>query len=725
MQKRFGDNLSPVVKYWIFLIGIILAIFTVIFGSFVASYLNLPPEDQPLAEQLFAKLLPFPFLGSLLLVVIICSLVSLIFQYYIIPVLRLAEQTRLITAANPEHRITTRGARELRILAEVINESAEAYQALQAEVDAKVQTANLTLRQERNRFAALMSQLPYGVLVCNRDGTILLYNREAQQMLEKQEPGEPPEARLGGVVGLGRSVFGLLDREPIVHMLEVMNQAHAHGQLMPAPGLMTKLCGRRFLRVNMAAITDPDQDPFDINGFVLSLEDISAEVDADNQRDRQLQELIDAVQLSMGQIQSGVGAICSMPGAGGEACERHRHTLHQVSRDLENHLALAREFYTHHRQGYGTRENVLAGTLLDILARNLKERFQLAVESQVEQSCWLKIDSYSFVQLITQLAGQLRAESRIDRLALRVGATDQIARLSLSWPGTRIASRVVADWQVSPLFMDRSGTKDSPHTIVARHGGALHLDEPEPGFCSGVHLTLPLALTETGAELPSLVQPRPISYEFDLFHQPVHRELAEVPLSRLTFVAFDTETTGLDPSQGDEIVQIGAVRIVNGRLQPNEVVDQLVNPQRHVPLSSVKIHGIQPELLDAQPTIEQVLPQFHRFVKGAVLVAHNAAFDMRFLQLKQQSTGLRFDNPVLDTLLLSSLVHPNQHGHSLDEVALRFNVRVAGRHTAFGDALVTAEVLLKLLPLLEAQGIVTLQDALQASASSRFVRLKY
>jgi DNA polymerase-3 subunit epsilon len=107
------------------------------------------------------------------------------------------------------------------------------------------------------------------------------------------------------------------------------------------------------------------------------------------------------------------------------------------------------------------------------------------------------------------------------------------------------------------------------------------------------------------------------------------------------------------------------------------------------------------------------------------LVAHNAAFDMRFLQLKEEATGLQFDNPVLDTLLLSSVVHPNQEGHSLDAIAERFNITIVGRHTALGDALVTAEILLKLIPLLEAQGIRTLEEALKASIKSPFVKIRY
>ncbi|HQY07688.1 MAG TPA: exonuclease domain-containing protein, partial [Burkholderiaceae bacterium] len=108
-----------------------------------------------------------------------------------------------------------------------------------------------------------------------------------------------------------------------------------------------------------------------------------------------------------------------------------------------------------------------------------------------------------------------------------------------------------------------------------------------------------------------------------------------------------------------------------------------------------------------------------------VLVAHNAAFDMRFLQLKEERTGLRFDHAVLDTLLLSAVVHPNQESHRLEAIAERFEINVIGRHTALGDAMVTAEVLIRLIPLLAEKGIHTLRQAREAQQQTYYARLKY
>lgn len=219
---------------------------------------------------------------------------------------------------------------------------------------------------------------------------------------------------------------------------------------------------------------------------------------------------------------------------------------------------------------------------------------------------------------------------------------------------------------------------------------------------------------------------RPVFYDFDLFaHRDTGQALEDRPLAALSFTIFDTETTGLDPAGGDEILQIGAVRMVNGKLLRGERFDQLVDPRRSIPPASIPIHGITPERVRGQPPIEQVLPAFHRYAHDTVLVAHNAAFDMRFLQLKESTTGLRFDQPVLDTLLLSAVLHPQQDSHRLEAIAERLGVRVVGRHTALGDALVTAEVFQKLVPLLADRGIHTLGQALAASRQSGYASLSY
>ncbi len=222
-----------------------------------------------------------------------------------------------------------------------------------------------------------------------------------------------------------------------------------------------------------------------------------------------------------------------------------------------------------------------------------------------------------------------------------------------------------------------------------------------------------LALHENGCAPPHLLtSARTLVYDFELLNKDRNADMASTALDDLTYVVFDTETTGLLPSRGDEIVQLAAVRIVNGRLVENEVLNTLVNPAMAIPDASTRIHGISNAMVADAPAIEQVAQRFHKFAQGAVLVAHNASFDLAFLRRDEARIGLCFDHPVLDTVLLSAIVFGQSENHSLDALTARLGIDLPGhaRHTAIGDAVATADVLLKLLPALKARGLQTVGE---------------
>jgi DNA polymerase-3 subunit epsilon len=151
--------------------------------------------------------------------------------------------------------------------------------------------------------------------------------------------------------------------------------------------------------------------------------------------------------------------------------------------------------------------------------------------------------------------------------------------------------------------------------------------------------------------------------------------------------------------------------VVNGRVLAQETFDRLVQPGRSVPLASTRIHGITAEMLDGAPPIEEVLPAFARFAEDTVLVGHNVGFDLQFLRMAEASSGVRLTQPALDTLLLHAALHPDHPEHTLEAIADRLGVSVVGRHTALGDALVTAEVFVSLTSLLRRRGVETVADA--------------
>lgn len=206
---------------------------------------------------------------------------------------------------------------------------------------------------------------------------------------------------------------------------------------------------------------------------------------------------------------------------------------------------------------------------------------------------------------------------------------------------------------------------------------------------------------------------RPLVYDFDLMDVPTDAAFDAQTLSDLCFVVFDTETTGLLPHK-DEIVQIGAVRALRGRIIDGESLNMLVDPGMPIPTASTLVHKVTNEMVAGAPTIDVAGRMFHEFARDAVIVAHNAPFDMAFLRRHAIAMGVTWDHPVLDTVLVSAVVFGASETHTLDALCDRLEITIpeALRHTALGDAQATAEALCKMLPMLQALGLETFGDVI-------------
>ena len=201
---------------------------------------------------------------------------------------------------------------------------------------------------------------------------------------------------------------------------------------------------------------------------------------------------------------------------------------------------------------------------------------------------------------------------------------------------------------------------------------------------------------------------RPLVYDFDLLTSAAEEAFETRNLSDLCFVVFDTETTGLLPHK-DEIVQIGAVRVIKGRIVAGEQLDMLVDPGIPIPAASTKVHKVSDHMVQGAPDIGQAGRVFHQFAQDAVIVAHNAPFDMAFLRRHAQRMEVEWNHPILDTVLMSAVLFGASETHTLDALCERLDITIpeALRHTALGDAVATADALVKMLPMLEARGMTT------------------
>lgn len=633
----------------------------------------------------------------------------------IVPLWRLSERLTASAQHADSPDLPVDGDALARALATAINRVLSDRREIACGLGERVEAAGQHLALERGRLAALMTELTQSVIVCNLEGLVLLYNPSAQT-LACGLSSAPVVAAGSELLGLGRSVYALIDPRLIDHGLARVRHGLQQGQASPTCSFLAPHPGGQVLRVQIAPVRQQPPEPV-LSGYLLVLENVTQAIEAEVKREQSLVAYTDAVRSAMAELrgQADVSGAVDL-----------RERLASLSPVIE---ALSREASEAARASW-LLEEMLGADLLDLAAQRMVRGAHVDVDIEPpDQGWWLRVDSHSLVLALCALAQRLSGDYGVRRLVLRLrpGARKGEIGLDLVWHGQSLSAEAVMGWELDSLVAEGEALGLSLRDVALRHRASVSYERERARDESCLRLTLPLV--EAPQAVPPVrpaVESRPEFYDFDLFNVgPIGSELDDRWLTELSFTVFDTETTGLDPSAGDEIIQIGAARIVNGRLLRGEAFEQLVDPRRSIPAAGIPIHGIRPEMVVGQPTIDQVLPAFHAYARETVLVAHNAAFDMRFLQLKAEVTGVHFNQPVLDTLLLASVAQPHEPSHRLEAIAERFGVTVVGRHTALGDALVTAEIFLKLLPLLQSLGIHTLRDAREASQRSYLARLRY
>jgi DNA polymerase-3 subunit epsilon len=679
---------------------------------------GLPEREAEAFARILGERAPVLAFAALILLFVCAGVVRWLFGEYVVAIHALAEQTGAVLGANEALRVATEGAREVAEAAAAVNRLADAFRDLSRDAERRAREAGARLEEERNRLAALMAELSEGVLVCNTEGRILLYNEQARALF-----GAGPGA--GAPVGLGRSVFALVDRAQIAHALEKLGSLLRPGEPAPITRFVAATSAGRLLRVRAAPFVDSGGA---MAGAVLTLEDVTGLLEQESSRRALLQALAAGVRSPAANIRAAAENLRAFPDMEPEYRARFVAIVAEESQSLSRRLDDALRAYADALKASLSLEDIRAADLLEVARRRIGAGLGVELElGEVDEELWIRADSFALVQALAFLAARLRDEHGVRRLCLQARGAGAHAELDLGWSGAAVASEALGLWEGEPM---RAGAEQTPLTlrdVLERHGAEIWhhaAGEGEARF----RFLLPAgeAAPQRAPLSARAMESRPEYYDFDLFRvTDASLALKERPLAQLAYTVFDTETTGLEPSAGDEIISIGAVRIVNGRILRNEVFEQLVNPRRPLSRASVKVHGIDAEALAGQPAIEAVLPAFHRFCEDTVLVAHNAAFDMRFLELKESASGVRFDQPVLDTLLLSAAVHPAHDDHRLESIAGRLGVRVIGRHTALGDALLTAEIFLRILRLLAERGIVTLGQALDASRETYYARVQY
>jgi DNA polymerase III epsilon subunit family exonuclease len=215
----------------------------------------------------------------------------------------------------------------------------------------------------------------------------------------------------------------------------------------------------------------------------------------------------------------------------------------------------------------------------------------------------------------------------------------------------------------------------------------INLCITKPGFYDIVYsLPVPKNYTKVFPE------PYTSTEQENLFVQST--EIKNPYLLENDFVVFDLETTGVN-YMNDKIIEIGAVKIVQGKLI--ETFGTLINPERHIPKDATKVNNITDDDVKDAPTLKEVMPDFFKFCDGCVLVSYVIDFDFGFIDYHGKSLGYAFQNKTDDAFVIAKNKLKGLHNYKLTTVAKHLNIALENAHRAVFDAVATGEVMVKLL----------------------------
>lgn len=654
------------------------------------------PADTPIMQTIN------PLLSITFVIAIVTGVLSwyLAHRYLLSPLAAIAREAQRLTLTPTDRGVVVVNDGAMPEIVAAVAGLGKAFTNQHASTNARVQEAASLAESQKRRLEAILLDLTEGVIVCNRDHRIILYNEAARRILGLRE-----------MTGLGRPLFGVLAKDPVIHTLDILlrsegGQGDVARRFMVATADLGTLVETRMSLVREASGEHA--------GYVLSFQDIGPQMESLGQRDNLLREVMVEWRRPIANLSAAIETFTDA----GDLTAAERTAFEEILRkeiaQLSSRFMEAAKRFDRLDLGHWGTADVHSVDLFRAVEKLISADSGVSIRL-VGLPMWIHADSHSLSLTLAHLIGHLALDKGVRSIDLGMSRSGARAYVEIGWIGEPVFSDTLDHWLDDPI--KGAIASRTARQIIERHGGEVWSTQAGDG--SAV-LRVPLRPSDRPQEPAEVEQsaagnaPRPEYYDFDLFRASP-TSISDARLKELRYVVFDTETTGLQPSQGDELLSIGAVHVVNGRILTGETFERLINPERDIPPLSTRFHGITAGVVAGKPPARIVLPQFRAFAGDAVLIAYNIAFDMAFLTKRQDEAGVVFDNPVLDALLLAIHVFPDLPDPSLSSMASFLEIQVEGRHTALGDALMTAAVWVRLIEGLEKKGVTTFGEAVAIS----------
>jgi DNA polymerase-3 subunit epsilon len=558
-----------------------------------------------------------------------------------------------------------------------------------------------------DRLEKIMGDFKEAIVICDPQAWILLFNPQAKELFKD------PLA-----LNVRHSLYGLCHQPPLADAFRLVQQRVAAGgpcgaELNAVSFVCSTIEDATLLNCHLRLIAvDRLEEPV----LVLFFNQLPRQVDETGWKASDLARKIEDLRGPLANVNAAAENLQTNPEMTPAERIEFATVIASESADLIRRFAAVVQESRALTYSQWPLTDLYSADLIRCVTRQLAREGAITV-TMTGVPLWLHADSHSLQLTLEALVQAIHRTSYISEIDIETVPGARQAYLDLVWPGEPVAQTIVEAWFRLPLPGATKGLTVA--AVLERHESDMWCQRHRRAGHAQLRIPAPYS-QRLGTGEQTSPPARPLLPACNPPALGTLGEMADRPLSSLTFVAFNTVCTELHPSAENDILALTGVRIEHLRILSDECFQSLVNPQRPIPPSSVSRHGISNGVVRGMPPIKVALEQFKTFTKDAVLVGHNAALDLTMIKLKGEKAKVSFDHPILDTLLLAKVVlDEGPPDHSLDTLCQCLAVQVRGRQAALATALLTAQVFLRLVELLKAKGIATLSQALAATNQVR------